>query len=139
MLKTNSRKAIDNIREYIINNSCFDNYYNLSKLETLKSENAAISIFPIIAKNIYDIFIHEYWNNENSKRYYKTEFCAFENWLYGLPSVLDCKYLYGCCAVELAGEMLQETEKEKERFSEEEAEKLLNKLIYREIKKVVEN
>lgn len=59
-----------------------------------------------------------------------------EDWFCGLPSVLDtAHYIYHANAVDMLGEWLEETESEKARFSESEAERMINRLLIREILK----
>ena len=61
----------------------------------------------------------------------------FADWCAGLPSILNTCYYYNRSAVDDLGEILEETEEEKEKYTQTEAEKLLTALIYREIKKAV--
>lgn len=124
MLKTNSKKAIENIRNYIIENYKYWSEYENIKLE--KPDN-----FKNIAKNIYTIFQIE-------KRYDKgNEQQIFIDWLQGLTSIFDPEYYYNCNAVDVLGDILEETESEKARFTQSQAEEKLSYLIYREIRKAV--
>ena len=124
MLKTNSKKAIENIRNYIIENYKYWSEYENIKLE--KPDN-----FKNIAKNIYTIFQIE-------KRYDKgNEQQIFIDWLQGLPSIIDPEYYYRVSAVDILGDILEETEHEKARFTQSQAEEKLSYLIYREIRKAV--
>lgn len=86
--------------------------------------------FPEIARFILDTF-------ESEKRYehYASKAEMFEDWAAGLPSVLDTCYYYNREAVEDLGNILDETEEEKARFTEDQAEKLLTSLIYRQLVK----
>ena len=115
-LKTNSKKARENIQKYIMDNFNGENY-RLKTPETF-SETAEI---------ILDIFRREY----SDKRYSEKE--NFVNWAAGLPSILDTCYYYNRYAVDDIGEILEETETEKSRFAEMQAEELLSSLIYREL------
>ena len=60
---------------------------------------------------------------------------AFADWCAGLPSVLDTLYFYNRSAVDDLGAILEETEQEKNRYTEQQAEQLLTSLIYRELQK----
>ena len=61
---------------------------------------------------------------------------AFADWCAGLPSLLDTSIYYCGSAVDLLGEWLDETEEEKAKYSETEAETMIDSLLYREISKV---
>lgn len=128
MLKTNSKKASENIRAYILSNYVPDNYDNAP------AEDAS---FNVIAEFIYNTFKQQYFNTANDRKYYKTEQNAFISWCAGLPSVLDTCYYYNRSAVDDLGTILEETDAEKAKFEESAAENLLSSLIYREIKKAI--
>ena len=120
-LKTNSRKARENVRQYILDNVDFSGY---------NTNNTTSTDFPTIAHSVLDIFRAE-------KRYERhrigIQFLVFLDWTQGLPSVLDCCFWYNRSAVDDLGTILEETEEEKARYNEEEAGLLLVKLIYREL------
>jgi len=121
MLKTNSKKAKENIKKYIMDN--FDGCnYGIDTPETFK-ETAEI---------ILETFRNEYRNPWECAHH--AEVASFESWAAGLPSIIDTCYYYNRSAVDDLGAILEETEAEKERFSESDAESLLSRLIYREIK-----
>lgn len=65
------------------------------------------------------------------------EFEAFERWAQGLPSAFNFDYYLGGQAVDDLGNILEETEEERNRFSYQQAEETLTRLIYREVKKSV--
>lgn len=128
MLKTNSKKAIENIKNYIINNFDFTNYEGYV-------DDEKPTTFEAVAKFIYKCFIEEKrYNNDNYKY---SEQAIFLDWCSGLPSVIDTYYFYNRSAVDDLAVILEETEAEKEKYSESDAEKLLTNLIYREIKKAI--
>lgn len=123
MLKTNSKKARENIKQYIINNFDGTNYTNTPPEEWHE-----------IANFILETFRTEKYNCKEDFRYYGgCELDAFADWSAGLPSVLDTCYYYNRSAIEDLGTILKETEKEKERFTEDKAEWLLTYLIYSEL------
>lgn len=63
-----------------------------------------------------------------------TLFDAFEYWCSGLPYLLNtADYYCHNSAINILGDILEETEEERSRFSELEAEKELTYLIFREI------
>ena len=121
MLKTNSKQARENIRTYIIDNVAFDGY----GIETPAT-------FEGIAAAVLDVFRSEY---RYSIPRHACEQEAFIDWCSGLPSVLDCCYFYNRSAVDDLAAILEETDAEKSRFLESDAEKLLSVLIYRELMK----
>ena len=127
MLKTNSKKARENIKNYILENFTPDSYTNEPPTETRE-----------IMQFIYNCFISEKFSIENEKRYYKyNEYAAFIDWCAGLPSVLDTCYYYNRSAIDDLGAILEETEKKK--YTESEAEKMLTYLIYNVIKRGIKN
>lgn len=125
MLKTNSRKASENIRKYIIDGFNPEGYTDNPPQE-----------FSKIARFILTAFRSEKYNTIEDYCYYRrNERAAFEDWSAGLPSVLDTCYFYNRSAVDDLGAILEETDEEKARYTEEQAEKTLTALIYRELKK----
>lgn len=124
MLKTNSKKARENIRAYIVVNFDPSNY----------DLNTAPESWPEIAAFILGTFRDEKYYCINDFHYYKNNECAaFIDWCAGLPSVLDTCYFYNRSAVDDLGAILEENETEKARYSERDAEQLLTRLIYREL------
>lgn len=128
MLKTNSKQAQENIKSYIINHFDCSSYEPETEPET----------FEEVARFIYNTFRKEKYSLPEDFRYYHgNEYNAFVDWCSGLPSLLDTCYYYNRSAVADLGEILDESETERRRFSEAEAETRLTQLIYRAIKKVV--
>ena len=127
MLKSNSKKAREKVTNYILDNFTPDSYTNEPPTKTRE-----------IMQFIYECFISEKFSIENEKRYYKyNEYIAFIDWCAGLPSVLDTCYYYNRSAVDDLAIILEETETEKSRYNESEAEKMLTYLIYNVIKKEI--
>ena len=125
MLRTNTKKAAANIRVYIMDGFTPEGYTDNPPQE-----------FPEIAAFILDTFRSEkYWCPQDVRYYHGCERLAFRDWCAGLPSVLDTCYYYNRSAVDDLGAILEETEEEKARFTEQEAEQLLTDLIYRELTK----
>ena len=124
MLKTNSKKAIENVKNYIIDHYNYEADYE--DINLFQPDN-----FKNIAKNIYTIFLIEtYYDKGNNQG-------LFISWSQGLPSILDFEYYYKCNAVDILGDILEETEQEKARFTQSQAEEKLSYLIYREITKAL--
>jgi hypothetical protein len=87
--------------------------------------------WPKIAAFILDTFRSEKYSRPEDYRYYNNnELAAFEDWAAGLPSLLDTCYYYNRSAVDDLAVILEETETEKARFTEEKAEWALTYLIY---------
>ena len=125
MLRTNSKQAKENIRNYIIDNFTAENYTDTPPTEWHE-----------IAKFIYETFRSEKYNCPQDYRYYNgMEHYAFTDWCQGLPSVLDTCYYYNRSAVEDLGNILEQTIIERSRYEEDQAERQLTALIYQTIKR----
>ncbi len=128
MLKTNSRKAKENMKKYITNHFNGDNY-DIDTPDTFKE----------IAKIINDIFEKEsYYSSDYNKAHHIPKITAFIDWCQGLPSILDTCYYYNRSAVKDLAGILEETENDFLKYDEPAAELLLTKLIYREISNAIE-
>lgn len=125
MLKTNSKKARENIQQYIINHFTPENYTDES-----------ITGFENVASFILNVFRSEKYSRKEDYKYYRNcELDAFVDWCSGLPSLLDTCYYYNRSAVADVATILEQTESESKKHSESESEKLLTTLIYRELKR----
>ena len=124
MLRTNSKKANENIRAYIMDNFTPENYTDNPPKD-----------FPEVAAFILGVFRTERKRILNCDYYRAIEFAAFTDWCRGLPAVLDTCYYYNRSAIDDLGRILEETAEEKARFTEPEAERRLTWLIYRELSK----
>lgn len=122
MLRTNTKKANENIRAYIMDNFTPEPYTNDPPKD-----------FPKVAAFILDTFRKE--KMPDFRYYHGNEFAAFADWCQGLPSVLDTCYYYDRSAVDDLGAILEETAEEKVQFNEAKAERRLTWLIYRELGK----
>ena len=120
MLRT--KKAIENIRAYIMDNFTPENYTDTPPKD-----------FPGVAAFILDTFRKE--KMSDFRCHNCNEFAAFADWCQGLPTVLNTCYYYNRSAVDDLGRILEETAEEKARFTEPEAERRLTWLIYRELSK----
>lgn len=117
MLKTSSKQARANVREYIINHFSPDSY-------DFRGDS---SDFATVARYIMARFERE----KRGERGTREE--LFFDWCAGLPSVLDTCYYYNRSAVDDLGAILEETDAEKARYTEQQAEKMLTRLIYAEL------
>ncbi len=130
MLRTNSKKACENIRDYIMTDSDYI------------KERANDCGTSLETKNDFLVFAWECFKEEKSfeiKRNYNfPSFEIFRDWASGLAlGGLFC-YYYNRSAVDDLGEILEETESEKAKYTEQEAEEMLSRLIYREMRKAAE-
>lgn len=127
MLKTNSKKARENIRAYILENFTPESY-----TDTPPTDPREIMQF------IYNCFTSQVFSTKEEKAYFNyNERAAFIYWCSGLPSVIDTCYYYNRSAIDDLGAILEETETEKARFTESESEEMLTNLIYETIKKEI--
>lgn len=142
MIRSNSKKAMENIRKYIIDNSDFSGYTLqncfFSNLEDLK-EGAGLEIFPEIARGLYDIFYIEYLKDNNRCVRYSIQE-LFSEWCEGLPSVLDTSYYYNSDPIDIIADILEMTKEEKETYSNKHQDdfkncQYLDYLLFREIRK----
>ena len=126
MLRTNRKKAVENIRGYITDNFTPESY-----------TDKEFSEFSEIAAFILETFQKEKYSVPEDFRYYNgNEAAAFTDWCQGLPSLLDTCYYYNRSAVDDLAAILEQTETEKARYTDEsKAETLLTALIYRELRK----
>lgn len=126
MLKTNSRAARENIRAYIINGYDGTGYDNAPESND----------FDEIARFIYDTFKSEkYYTDNYCMKYRISEQQSFIDWCAGLPSIIDTCYYYNRSALDDLANILEETDAEKAKYTEEQAEKMLSYLIFREIER----
>lgn len=124
MLKTNTKKARENLRNYIMENFDPSNY----------DPEPVPDTWPDIAAFILETFRQEkYYSLEYMQRAGLSEQKVFAEWAAGLPSVIDTCYFYNRSAVDDLGAILEESESEKARHSESDAEICLTHLIYREL------
>ena len=129
MLKTNSKKACENIRAYIMNDFDYINEranYNGIELDK-DNQLSVISYAWKIFKNEKARDIENNYSNPN--------FAIFKDWAQGLALGWLFCYYYNRSAVDDLGAILEETEEEKARYTESQAEEMLTRLIYREMEK----
>ena len=123
MLKTNSKKAKENIKQYIIDGFTPENY-----------TDEKITGFNNISKYILETFRSEKYSiKEDFQYYHNNELAAFFDWCQGLTSLIDTCYYYNRSAVADVAKILEQSETEAARYTEEQAEQVLTKLIYREL------
>ena len=132
MLKTNSKKAINNIWDYL------EEFIDAINDERITYQADKNYLQPgnrhELAKTIYEIYESEKKNNDNMFAAGRiTDAALFEEWASGLALCGMFDFWYHCTAVKILGDILEETETEREKFTESDAEKMLTSLIYREV------
>lgn len=122
MLRTNSKKAKANVADYIRNNSEYIKEY--AEFDGIEIKTDA-DICNYIWKDFLRVKEHEVKKSRNYS--YQS---AFSDYASGLPlGMFD--YHYNVCAVDLVGDILEETEAERNRYTEEQATRLMDYLIYK--------
>ena len=116
MLRTNSKQAVQNLRAYIMDS------WNLEAEDQGRT-------WEDTQKDIKNNFYLQAYSSQYERKQNRQE--AFKNWLAGLPKGLGDFYL--CQAVEDLGNILEETEAERDKYSEDQACNTLSYLIYREV------
>lgn len=133
MLKTNSKIVRERIRKWIIES--YDSYND----DRIWNKYKETSDFKFIAKWYLTNFVAEKLGTKikhiyQSLRYYRSYQEAFHDWCSGLPSCLcTCDYYVYQSAIDFLGDILEQTEYERKKFDEMEAEKKIDYLIYREL------
>lgn len=119
MLKTNSKQVKEKIKEWILKNFEWSNYEGYYKKPETYEE-----IKETIARICWDEKPRERGNIQS----------MFEDWCQGLPSLIDTAsyYCYGS-AIDLVGDILEQTKEERAKYDEVESEKMMTYLIYKEV------
>ena len=134
MLKTNCKKAIDNIWAYL--EGFTDNINDEIIAWNPEMEYLQKGDRKALATAIYKEYLIEKRNNNNEWLAGRvTDYELFEDWASGLAMCGIFDYWYNVPAIKTLGDILEETETERERFTESDAEKMLTRLIYREVTK----
>ena len=107
-------------------------------IEQARKDNAQgirnVDIFSMVAHAIAETFYDEKCRYDSRfKAGRLSRYDLFEDWCAGLPSILDTCYYYNRSAVDDMGNILEESDTEKAKYTEQQAEKRLTQLIYREI------
>ena len=125
-LKIHSEKAVENTRRWIIEKGFNPEYLDGEKApETF--EEIALAILADFERATAN---YNYPVNRDSR---------FADWCQGLPGILDTgAWLLGCtAAIDFVGDLLEETEEEKARYTESQAERLAAALVLKALEKGV--
>ena len=131
MLKTNSKIVVERIKKMILESVIYYVDENKKYLEGKYQEINETTDFSTVADLVMVTFHDEKLKFDcryNARRVHP--FTLFEEWNSGLCSILPNEYYYKVSAVDLLGDILEETETEKARFTESEAELKLTTLFY---------
>ena len=126
MLRTNSKTVKERIRNYIVEN--IDRDY-IEEVTGKDVDNLDYSEIKEALRNI----IFEEMEKHHCLRGRRGKYYFFKEWAAGLPSALNTLYYYNISAVDLLGDILEETEEERNRYTEMQAEEMLTKLLFNEI------
>lgn len=127
MLKTNSKKACENIRKYIMQDSDYLKECADFDGVTLNEERDFLAY-------AWRLFT-EQKKHDIERNYHSPNFGIFLDWARGLAlGGLFC-YYYNRSAVADLGDILEESEAERGKYTEQQAEETLSRLIYRELEK----
>lgn len=116
MLRTNSRKAKENIRAYIMDS------WNIEPEEAGRTWEET-------REDVKQEFVRCAYSSDYEKHQNRQQ--AFKNWLCGLPRCLGDFVL--AQGVEVLGAILEETPEQDSKYTEDQAEELLSYLIFREV------
>ena len=123
MLKTNSKQVREAVKNFIVENYTPENY---GWKETTD--------FNEVKELLNTAFYDEKVKLDNRyKAGHITRQELFEEWCGGLPTIFCTDDIYLKSAVDLVGDMLEQTETERNKYTERDAEKLMVYLIYREL------
>ena len=126
-LRTNSKQARENIRKFIVENFNYEQFLDDTG-ENLEHD------FEVVKRVILDTF--------NKAKYYSDSYAVsrgirpavvFHDWVTGLPLYFIADDIVLGNANETLGAILNQTESEREKFSEMDSMNLLIDLIYREL------
>ena len=126
-LKSNSKAVNEAVKAYILDNFDTSNY-------TPDYDNVNVSNIKEVCKAIL-----ECCSKEKFYLSYSNTQSMLIDWMQGLPSILDtAPILYSGSAIDLIGNWLQQTEKEKSKYDETTAEQfalyLISRMIIKEAK-----
>ena len=124
MLRSNSKKARENVHKYI--NEHNDDIMEYAKYHGYESATDE-ELRGYVIQEFEDVFKHEIARRNRQD--------AFEQYAQGLPFGNLFTYYYNVSAVDVLGDILEETQEERERFTEEQAARMLTYLIFSECDK----
>lgn len=152
MLRTNSKQARENILEWLatealekakeINRFNRENGFEpMKEAEFMENlQKIGFSSFSCKMKKASIYFIIRCYKNDLEKsKGFKSEFEKFDYWLRGLPGAVKSEDFLLRDACEFLGRILEETPEEWQKYSQDQAEKLMIYLISKTISYVFEH
>lgn len=137
MKRTNSKELKETIKNFIMDHFC-NCYYpdnkgyfsgDIANLNNIDTTN-----YSEVCNAILTIFFDEKLKRDNRYNAGRvTRYSLFVDWCSGLCSALPTEYYYNVCAVDLLGGWLDQTESEKAKYTESQAEEKITALLYREL------
>lgn len=137
MLRTNSKKVYEKIDNYIIDTAkeyIQDQYTDSNGAYYINDRYMNIEMINDLFAVILDIFSQEYL--KHNKQYLTgrvSRYAMFKEWASGLALGSTFLYYYNVSAVDLLGDILEQTTEERNKYTEEQAEELTTQLIYRRL------
>ena len=129
MLRTNCKQVKNDIWQYVkdTTSGMLEGYEN-PKAYNLDNDAE-------LAAYLWDIFEAEkYYSIEYIKAHSLPMYKVFRDWTQGLPTCgLGEQWVYNPNPIDIIGDILEQTEGERNKYTEEQAAELLTTLIYREI------
>ena len=127
-LRTNSKQAKANLNKYISQAADYLRDCGYDQAEEFNLDNDLA-----LSAAIWEVFNSEkYYTIDHINKMRISWYEVFKEWAQGLAlNLFD--YYYNVSAVNLLGDILEETEAERNKYSEEQAEETLTRLIYRTI------
>ena len=122
-IRTNSKLARQNVIDYI-------RKYNADDLEDAGLQGCSDAV---MLQYIRDQFTREACYENNMRRCGWSLYTVFKDWAGGLPLGQLFVYLLRRSAVDDLGAILQETDAEKAKYTEDQAEECLTRLIFRAV------
>lgn len=137
MLRTNSKKVYEKIDNYIIETAkeyIYEQYTGSDGSYYIKDRYMNIEMVNDLFSVILDIFSQEYL--KHNKQYLTgrvSKYTMFKDWASGLALGSTFLYYYNVSAVDLLGDILEQTTEERNKYTEAQAEELTTQLIYRRL------
>lgn len=132
MRRSNSKDVNNLIRDFVMEH--FNDVYYPDKKDWLPDLDT--SNYNDVSKVVLDVFYQEKVKHDNAYNAGRVSiYTLFEEWVSCLCSALPSKYYYNVSAVDLLGRWLDQTDDEKSKYSEDQAERMITKLLYRELTK----
>lgn len=133
MRKINSKEVRKIIKDYIIDRFDIDCIWWIDKEEKEKKHTFE-EVANYIAKCFYGAKI-ERLDRQNRSYNIQEE---FYDWLQGLPSEFNsAHYYYNNKAVDVLGDILEQTKEERNNYNEQEAENQMSYMIFKELKSAI--